>query len=483
MYNTFCFDLPRLYAGTKLILFSLDKVLKKNKIKDIVYFNDFENEFLEKIFYKKVFEFYSRKNKLTFNLKETNKLYVLNIVSNFIKKIYYAIFIFQEFNLSLLLIKIKKKISEINFFNKKTKIVLEPACDLNFSDFNTSDTRFIDLNKKYYEIFKLSQQNNENFKKKEFKNLEDIFISYLTYRNNSLKNYFEESYSFFKKKINLNNVKQILWGSSPSYLIRNLIILLKKKYKVYGTQHGASYFLTQKDHLHKDSDYTFCNNFYSYGVSKKFIKKKYLLNTKLIENGCFKDSYIAKTINDIKTNRNNLLYIPINLNNFFKPNFQSSQTERFLDQVKICRILDSQRYYNSYVKILPNTCFGKLIFNYYNLEVNPICYEIKDFKNLSINSNTVITAFKKIKPKIIICDHFSTPVYELSNTDSEIILILDKINYPKRDVLEALKKRFFIAHSSKDIYPLIKKIHSKKEERKDEDFYRLFYENKLEFKI
>ena len=28
------------------------------------------------------------------------------------------------------------------------------------------------------------------------------------------------------------------------------------------------------------------------------------------------------------------MYLPISLNNFFKPNFQSSQTERFNDQIK-----------------------------------------------------------------------------------------------------------------------------------------------------
>ena len=88
----------------------------------------------------------------------------------------------------------------------------------------------------------------------------------------------------------------------------------------------------------------------------------------------------------------------ITLNHFFKPNFQSSQTERFNDQVEICKILNNQKYYNSYVKVLPKSFFKNIIFNYYNFEVNPIYNNISDYKNLIVNSNTVVTAMKKIKP-------------------------------------------------------------------------------------
>ena len=48
---------------------------------------------------------------------------------------------------------------------------------------------------------------------------------------------------------------------------------------------------------------------------------------------------------------------------------------------------------------------GKSIFNFYNIEVNPICYEVNNYRNLLINSNTLITAIRKIRPKVIIFDH------------------------------------------------------------------------------
>ena len=223
--------------------------------------------------------------------------------------------------------------------------------------------------------------------------------------------------------------------------------------------------MTQKDKLHNDSDYIFCNKFLSYGLNKSF-KQSHPEGTKIIETGCYKEPYINKILKNKKIIKNNIIYVPINLNNFFKPNFQSSQTERFKDQKKNCDILNSQSLFKPYVKILPNTCIGKSIFNFYNIEVNPICYEVNNYRNLLINSNTLITAIRKIRPKVIIFDHFSTPAYELSKTDSEIILILDKTNYPKRMFLKIIKKRFHVIHKPKEIVPIINKINRKKVEKK-----------------
>ena len=48
-------------------------------------------------------------------------------------------------------------------------------------------------------------------------------------------------------------------------------------------------------------------------------------------------------------------------------------------------------------------------------------------------------SYEIIKPKIVIMDALSTPLYELSGSDSEIIVFLDKFNQPKSDVLSILK--------------------------------------------
>ena len=67
IYNTFCFDLPRLYAGVKFILSSLDQVIKIHRIKRINYLDDLEHDFLSKTFYRKVFQFHLKKKKVFFS--------------------------------------------------------------------------------------------------------------------------------------------------------------------------------------------------------------------------------------------------------------------------------------------------------------------------------------------------------------------------------------------------------------------------------
>ena len=67
------------------------------------------------------------------------------------------------------------------------------------------------------------------FEEEKFKNLEDIFISYILNINSTLKNYLLETKKILEQKINLNKVQKIYWGQSPNYLLRNLVIFLKKK--------------------------------------------------------------------------------------------------------------------------------------------------------------------------------------------------------------------------------------------------------------
>jgi len=482
IYNTFACDLPRLYAGVRFLLGALDDFIYKKRVKKLLYFDDFEHLFLKKIFYFKVFEWYFEKKKIEFVIFKKNNFLKKNFLH---KQTLFAklIFIFQEFNFNLLIIKIKKILSKILFFYDKKNIIIEPACDLNYSNFNPANTKFIELNyvllKKYNLICKIT----DNFEKEKFKSLDNIFISYILNINSNLKNYLLETKKILEQKINLNKVQKIYWGQSPNYLLRNLVIFLKKNKEIYGVQHGGSYFVTEKDILHKSSDYLFCNKFLSYGNSRNFNKKKYLKNTKLLKIGSLKESYNSEILKKITTNNKKILYIPTILNYFFKPNFQSSQTERLKCQVQICDILNNQKNYKPYVKVLPNSFYKKNKCNYTNLELNPIHLEISKFKNLNINQNTLLTAVKKLKPKIIICDFFTTPVYELSSLNSEIILLIDKTNKPKEDVLKSLKKRCYIISSPNEINSTIKKINSNTINKANNDFYELFYKNKKNYFI
>ena len=430
IYNTFAYDLPRLYAGVRFLLGALDDLIYKKKIKKVVYFNDLDHLFLKKIFYFKIFEWYFEKKKIEFVLFKKNNLPKNNFLNRqtLLSKL---IFVFQEFNFDLLKIKIKKNLSNILFFYNKKNIIIEPAQDLNYSKFNLTNTKFIELNRILLKKYNLICKTTDTFEQENFKNLDDIFISYILNINSTLKDYLLETKKILEQKINLKKVQKIYWGLSPNYLFRNLLIFLKKNKEIYGVQHGGSYFVTEKDILHKSSDYLFCNKFLSYGTSRNFNKKKYLKNTKLLNVGCLKEYYNSKILKNIKKNNKKILYIPTELNYFFKPDFQSSQTERLKCQVRICAILNNQKNYEPYIKVLPNSFYKKNKYNYTNFELNPIHLEISAFKNLNINQNTLLTAVKILKPEIIICDFFTTSMYELSNSKSEIILLVDKTNKPE----------------------------------------------------
>ena len=481
IYNTFCFDLPRLYAGVKFILSSLDQVIKIHRIKRINYLDDLEHDFLSKTFYRKVFQFHLKKKKVffsTFSNTENN----FNFLFMFKKIFLQFFFILNEINVSIIIVKFKKMFSDIYFSSIKSNVIIEPALDLNYSNYNIKKTKFVDTNEKFLILFENICLKNLNFENINFKDLESIFISYILEINKFFEKYSKESLGYLEKKIVFKKLKNIYWGQSPSFLIRNLLILLKKKYKIFGVQHGGSYFVTEKDLMHKHSDYFFCDTFLSYGISKLFDKKKYLTKTKLLHTGSFKEPYISEVTKIKNLIKSNIMYLPISLNNFFKPNFQSSQTERFNDQIEICEILNKKNSYRTFVKVLPMSFYKKTLINLYNIETNPIYIYLEKFKNLVVSHNTLRTAVKKIRPGILICDFFSTPIYELANSDIEIILILDKNNMPKKDILKVMKQRFYIIKSPKEINLTLKKIKQKKN-KKSNDFHDLYYKSKLNYRI
>ena len=58
IYNTYKLDVPRYYVGVKILLFTLDKILRKKKITKIVFFGDLRNNTLNELFYTKIFEYF-----------------------------------------------------------------------------------------------------------------------------------------------------------------------------------------------------------------------------------------------------------------------------------------------------------------------------------------------------------------------------------------------------------------------------------------
>ena len=236
----------------------------------------------------------------------------------------------------------------------------------------------------------------------------------------------------------------------------------------------------QDDICHKDSDYSYCNKYYSYGLTRSFNKKKYSKNTQIINSGCFKDTFFNDIMKKkISLKPNTILYIPVSLSYFTFPVIEARPTTRFEIQKKICSNLEKLKNFKKFVKIIPLSFFKNFIFNLSHIETNPIYLELNNYKSLKINSRSLNSAYKLIKPRIIITDYLSTPIYELSNSGSEIILFLDKYNYPKKDILKILNKRFFIVKNVVQMKKAIKLIINEKQKKNNNKiFYEKFYKEK-----
>ena len=74
-------------------------------------------------------------------------------------------------------------------------------------------------------------------------------------------------------------------------------------------------------------------------------------------------------------------------------------------------------------------------------------------------------------------------IFELAKSEIEIILMIDKTNPVKKDVIKVLKKRFHIINSPKQINSILKKIYFNNFKKKNDEFFDLFYKHKINFRI
>ena len=482
IHNTNKFEVFRCYVGIKYLYHSLKIVIKEKKIKEIIFFEDLGSNLLCKNFYTKIIEFFCNKNKLIFNTKKINRLTIFESIASYFKYVLITILKFREATFKKLINFLYQKFFIFfsnKLFNKKQIASIGPLFDLAYLKNNFLDTGLNKLLK--VPLKKQKEENLIHISKRNFNNLDDIFIWYLKEKNDKNIEFYREIISKAQNYFEQKRIKKIFWGVSPEPLLRNLIeYLKKKKYSINGLQHGGKYFIMNDDLYHKDSDYYLCNNYFSYGFPKTFNKKKYARDIKILNSGCFKSFKYENTFKKIeKLNNDTILYIPIGLSKFLMPVIETSPTTRFFLQKKICKTLDEIRNFKKFVKILPLSYFKNITLNYNQLEANPIYFELHKYKSLKINSHNLISSYKNLKPKIIIMDSLSTPLYELSSSNSEIILFLDKFNQPKKDVLSILKKRFFIVKNIKEMMSCINLIsNGKKNKFNDNSFYEKFYKQK-----
>ena len=134
------------------------------------------------------------------------------------------------------------------------------------------------------------------------------------------------------------------------------------------------------------------------------------------------------------------------------------EVNHYLRQKQICEFINKWNKNKSFVKIISQSIkFGK-ITDELSLEHNPLNFDLSKYKNLIQTTGLIPNVLKKLKPKIIICDSFSTSLYEIMLSHSEIVLFLDQENLPKKDVMKLLSKRVFLVKSVSEMKLVFKKI-------------------------
>ncbi len=453
-YNLYRCQVPRDYAGSKLIEFVFKKFISKNKIKKINYFNDLSGKVFTPVIYDFIFRSICKKEKIVYN---SEQVYLENFFfSKMIKNLRKIKFFFE--NLEYIKIKLFL-LNLLRFFDSQEKLlVIKPANDLKFLPLvQKKFVYFKKFSNEYTEIskFKIKQQ--------DVSNIENIIFLFLKNEEQKYKKKYEDLYKDIKNFILKKKIKKIFWGLTPTPLMRNVYqSLIKEKFKVYGTQHGGKCFLLKDSTVHSDIEYDYCNYYLSYGVSKefdyKFIKSKQfnILNVGSLN-----------SITDVKkdseeSNLNNILYLPTPVSHFHCPLIESSQSKFLELQVNICKELNLNLENKSFVKLIRGV--SEKITSYDNelLEINPIASQIKKFRNIRLKKGQFKNLIKKLKPKIIVLDCLSTTIYEGIESNSEIILFLDKTNLPHQDVMKKLSSRVFIVKNVKEMKKIFKEIKKKK---------------------
>jgi hypothetical protein len=241
-----------------------------------------------------------------------------------------------------------------------------------------------------------------------------------------------------KEKINFG-----IWDSAPIDFNSTPIIfqyLLGLGIPVYGIQHGAAY-VDQYYPLHVYSDFVNCSNYFSYGFEQKDIDNAYAGRNENLPK-VHPLGQIYKTRSEIGDSLTECdLVFPItNSAGLF-----DGGDARLLPDVLLQRQLDL-------LKILNNLKNRKIIVKPFFLNrmgFNYLLHLRKQFPNLEFIDNITYTHFlQHYKPKGVLIEFPSTPLYETLAIDTEIFLMGDSMLPFSPDALGRLDKR---VHYSDDI--------------------------------
>lgn len=454
---------------------SLQSFVTKNKIKDLIIYEDFKS------------------SNFFFSEKDINKLikYSLNINISFIKikKNY--------FKLDFVIIKISlKKIAKniiyyfkniyfniLKYFTSKTKniLIFLPLYEVNIKNYKLKyNIYFKNISDRIFKIKlfknKFTKSVSDVFKYNSKKNIEETIIIQKI-RAHFLENflYFLIKIKKFDKFIKKNNIKLGVWGLPP-ILPDEKVLMIKHlqniKKKVIGTQHGGCYNDMSQDNLHALSDYHYCDEFHCYKKNTLDYDINIIKNLKKAKQFSVGSNRLKKSFkkgfyqNNIK--HEELIIFPItNWYDNFSHFMGDSDFDILKRQEMILNILNKLKL-KTIIKLIKDTSDEFNEINY------PGYFLARYFKNNNFiveKNKNLDESMRFYKPKLVILETISTPLYESVLYDCDIICFNSKFNKLKKNVENDLLKRAHIADSNSSLLELIKKYKVKKLKKKRNNFF------------
>lgn len=428
------------FCSLLCILKGIKRFIKKKKFHQtlqidflgFVNFKYFDLKFIKLFFQKNlrqniVFKIDKKKDNF-YKIKEFNYENIKNIIN---KKNF---FIFIKLLKKQILNKLK------NLTNHPCSLYLSYNKELLYEE----NVSYIKLNNfSFKNILKLNYKikNIKNFK---FKSIPKNFSDYIA--KETIKN-FNENFTKIedlKKNFLYFKIKDVRYDVEDTKIDSLIAIHTAKllKLDVIGYQHGSDYGGTSKRDIdHNYLSYQFCDKFKNWGQSKYFKKKKFNIYKKkinFIKNGSLLGRFSDKFFNyDINESNSKILYVPtVVRTNYTIAKSVQDPIKQYSIQKKIIDFLSKINQKDNFVS-LPSYSYN------FSLDYFPIVYysKIDELKKLfgSFKNNLL-----KIKPKTLLFDNYSTPVYEALSTKCNIIVIMDQLNLPSKDVLNKLKKRAYL---------------------------------------
>ena len=253
------------------------------------------------------------------------------------------------------------------------------------------------------------------------------------------RNYIDNELLKFKNILKKKNIKQVAWLESPNDLSMEAIFsnyCIKKKIKVDGFQHGGGAGFYKENNpiniIYENSDYLYCNNFYSYS---NFQLKNKRIKTKIIQKKFFENI-------NIKTNNKKIIFVPQIISSVLEPKFGLNSHGFYKTQKKILDTL-SKSNYEIYIKLYPS--IGQNFIEKYYPIVNYVNKLSKKYENIKIiDTKGLLDSIKIICPETIVFDYFSTPIWEVFKLPIRIFVLHDdKYFVLKKDLYNICKERLF----------------------------------------